>query len=226
MSHAVTMPHEAFRASPLLLAVLTLSLIALSPLASARATEPSPGGGAVVEAPVESHAPGCTCEEHAAPAPRPRNKRTFKGDVSRGWVHVGGGFGATVADVDKRYSVRSGRFTVGGGKYVPFFYGGGGLEITGSEFDPIKLRGVGYAGFAPPIPVFHPMVGIRVGGGHHLTVDGMKPHVLIGPQAGFILRRFDARAPGIRVMLDAGVEWRFVERRPASELMLTFAAVF
>lgn len=204
----------------------TLTFTLTLGLASAQATEPGLDGGAV-EVPTESHTPGCSCDEHAPEdKARAERRRTFKGDVSRGWIHVGGGFGATVADVEKRYSVRSGRFTAGVGKYVPFFYGGGGLEITGSEFDPIKLSGVGYVGLAPPIPVFHPMVGMRFGGGHHLTTEGMKPHVLIGPQVGFILRRFDASAPGLRVMLDAGVEWRFEERRPASELMLTFAAVF
>ncbi len=147
------------------------------------------------------------------------------GDANMPWFHIGGGFGATVVDVDKRYSVRTGRFVVGGGRYVPFFYGGGELQVSGSQFDPVKLTGVAYAGLAPPIPVFHPMVGVKIGGGHHLTVDGMKPHLHVGPQAGFILRKYDGR-PGIRFMMDGGIDWRFREGRTTAELMGTVSAVF
>jgi len=148
------------------------------------------------------------------------------GDANMPWFHVGGGFGATVVDVDSGAAVRTGRFAVGGGRYVPFFYGGGEFQLSGSEYEPVKLTGVGYIGLAPPIPVFHPLLGVRIGGGHHLAKGTtMLPHLTVGPQAGFILRKFDGKV-GLRFMMDGGIDWRFKEGKTTAELMGTLSAVF
>lgn len=158
-------------------------------------------------------------------AERPRPDRTLRGDLNRGWFHVGGGFGATMIDVDDQLAVRSGRIVLGGGRYVPFFYGGGGVELTGHQVEPLKVTVVGNFGLAIPVPVFHPMVGIRLGGGHHLSDGELRPHLTIGPQAGFILRQYDGKL-GLRMMLDAGIDYRIEERETNSELFVTFAMVF
>lgn len=160
-----------------------------------------------------------------ARAERPRPKRTLRGDLNRGWFHVGGGFGATVIDTDSQLAMRSGRVVIGGGRYVPFFYGGGGVEITGHQAEPLKITAVGNLGLAIPVPVFHPMIGIRAGGGHHLSDGELKPHLTVGPQAGFILRQYDGKV-GMRMMVDAGVDYRIEERELNSELFITFAMVF
>jgi hypothetical protein len=147
------------------------------------------------------------------------------GDANKAWFHVGGGFGATVVDADSRTAVRTGRFVIGGGRYVPFFYGGGELQVSSSPYEAVKLTGVANFGLAPPIPVFHPLLGVRIGGGHHLVKDTMLPHLTLGPQVGFILRKYDGRI-GLRFMMDAGIDWRFREGKTTSELMGTLSAVF
>jgi hypothetical protein len=156
---------------------------------------------------------------------RHRAKRTLRGDLNRGWFHIGGGFGATVIEPESNLAVRSGRFVLGGGRYVPFFYGGGGVEITGHELEPFKLTGVAYLGLAIPVPVVHPLIGLRVGGGHHLSDGEMRPHVSVGPQAGIIVRQFDGKV-GMRVMVDAGIDYRIEEREIDSEFFITLAMVF
>lgn len=149
------------------------------------------------------------------------------GDANKPWFHIGGGFGATVVDVDERAAVRTARFVVGGGRYVPFFYAGGEFQLSGSSYEAVKLTGVGYVGLAPPIPVFHPLIGVRIGGGHHLAPkgDALLPHLTVGPQAGFILRKFDGKV-GLRFMMDGGIDWRFKEGTTTAELMGTLSAVF
>ncbi|MCP4869389.1 MAG: hypothetical protein GY898_11805 [Proteobacteria bacterium] len=149
------------------------------------------------------------------------------GDANKPWFHVGGGFGATVVDLESRTAVRTGRFVVGGGRYVPFFYGGGEFQLSGSSYEALKMSGIGYVGIAPPIPVFHPLIGVRVGGGHHMSQKGdtLLPHLTVGPQAGFILRKFDGKF-GLRFMMDGGIDWRFREGTTTAELMGTLSAVF
>ena len=91
--------------------------------------------------------------------------------------------------------------------------------------EPLKIPAVGNLGLAVPIPVVHPMIGIRAGGGHHLSDGELKPHLTIGPQAGFILRQYDGKL-GLRMMVDAGIDYRIEERETHSELFVTFAMVF
>ena len=158
-------------------------------------------------------------------APRSRAPRRAPGRVSQGWFHLGGGFGATVVDPSTRISEMTARGVIGGGHSLPFLYGGGELQLTGRRTEPLKLTGVGFVGLTAPTPVFRPQFGLRAGGGHHIAERALLPHVVVGPQVGFTLRGA-GRRPGLRVMVDAGLEYRFEERELNSELMLTFSALF
>ena len=118
-----------------------------------------------------------------------------------GWRHVGGGFG-----------------TAG-------LYGGGGLEVSGNSATLISASAVGFAGMALPIPVVHPLIGVKVGAGGHLDREGPGPQVSVGPQAGFILRPYDGNL-GLRVMFDVEVVIKPTKLVVAPQAMLTFAGVF
>ncbi|GEM_PF-2558706 len=152
-------------------------------------------------------------------APRPRRK-----DLTSGWRHIGGGFGtAWVPSFDA--ATPMGRFELGAGGYTVGLYGGGGIEIAGSSATPISASAVGYAGMAVPIPVVHPLVGVKVGAGGHMDHQGAGPHVSVGPQAGFILRPYD-RNFGLRVMFDVDIVIKPTKGEVAPQAMLTFAGVF
>jgi hypothetical protein len=204
------------------LAVIAVFLLALYGFAEAQAAE---GQADEAEEPEVRQEHRRTRAEPRAKAERQRPGRTLRGDLNRGWFHLGGGFGATVIDMDDQLAMRSGRVVLGGGRYVPFFYGGGGVEITGHQAEPLKITAVGNLGLAIPIPVFHPLVGLRVGGGHHLSDGELLPHLTIGPQAGFILRQYDGKV-GMRMMVDAGIDYRIEERETNSEIFVTLAVVF
>ncbi len=151
------------------------------------------------------------------------NKRPRTG-MTRGWRHVGGGFGtAWVPAFDA--ATPMGRFELGAGGYTIGLYGGGGLEVAGSSATPISATAVGYAGMAVPVPVVHPLIGVKVGAGGHLDHQGAGPHVTVGPQAGFILRPYDGDF-GLRVMFDVDVVIKPTKGEVAPQAMLTFAGVF
>ena len=133
--------------------------------------------------------------------------------------------GAVLADPEEARTESAGRFLLGGGVYNLGLYGGGEMAVSGQASSPLRLTAAGFFGLAPPLPVLHPMVGIRVGGGHHLRRGQFRPHFSVGPQAGFILRQFDGR-PGLRIMVDAGIEHSFSEAKTQAEFFLSLAAVF
>ncbi len=162
-----------------------------------------------------------------------KRRRTVLGDLSSRWFHVGGGAGM-VADPLTQQSTLAGRFTLGGGAYTIGLYGGGSMEVTGSPLTTPSLSAVGNVGVAIPVPVVHPMIGVRGLVGVHAKRDSLgaalglgplAPHVGAGLQAGFIIREFDGR-PGVRVMVDGGVEVRPDEGTVRPDLFVTVAAVF
>ena len=112
-------------------------------------------------------------EPEPAPDPDPEKKGArLIGDLNSGWFHLGGG-GAAQAGFTTTEGLTSsispaGRFTIGGGGYTFFLYGGGGMDLTFSTLAPLQLTGVGYVGIAIPLPVLHPLIGIRGGGGFHV----------------------------------------------------------
>jgi len=163
-----------------------------------------------------------------------KRRRTVLGDLSSRWMHVGGGAGFVV-DAVTREAGFAGRFVLGGGGYTIGLYGGGGMEVTASALSSPSLSGVGFFGVAIPVPVVHPMVGLRGHVGLHpklmaqstalLGFGAPAPHVGAGLQAGFIIRQFDGR-PGLRLMVDAGVEYRPDEGSIRPDIFVTLAAVF
>jgi len=160
-----------------------------------------------------------------------KRKRTVLGDLSSRWFHVGGGAGMIVDPLTQQSSM-AGRFVLGGGGYTIGLYGGGGMEVTGSAITSPSLSGVGYFGVAIPVPVVHPLVGVRGHVGLHPKVAGlaaggapMAGHVGAGLQAGFIIREFDGR-PGLRLMVDGGVEYRPDTGQVLPDAFVTLAAVF
>lgn len=176
-------------------------------------------------------------ESHGDTTAEPRTRvkkrrRTLIGDLNSRWFHIGGGAGV-IADPLSQQGSMAGRFILGGGAYTIGLYGGGGMEITGSGFTTPSLSAVGNLGVAIPVPVVHPMVGLRGLVGLHATkaaFDGdgtgvLAPHIGAGLQAGFIIREFDGR-PGLRLMVDTGVEYRPDTQTVLPDAFVTLAAVF
>ncbi|MEE2829352.1 MAG: hypothetical protein VX498_09200 [Myxococcota bacterium] len=156
------------------------------------------------------------------PAPIPKTPTFFpKGS----WVHVGGGLGTVAGEVGDNRTASAARFVAGGGAFNHGFYGGGEVSVTGSKLEPFELTGAGFVGAAIPIPVFQPMIGVRAGAGQHLIEGELRPHLNLGPQLGFIARKAAGR-PGLRLMVDLGVDYGIEERQVTPELFVTVAAVF
>jgi len=120
----------------------------------------------------------------------------------------------------------AGRGVFGAGAQKKFFYGGGEVALTSSESELIDLTAAGFVGLTLPTPGLQPMVGIRAGAGHHTTLDDtFSPHLVVGPQLGFIARRPGSRQ-GVRVMADVGFDYGIQEKRISPEFFVTFSAVF
>ncbi len=131
------------------------------------------------------------------------DKPTYLKDSTRGWFHIGGGFG-----VLPQSAFPGGLFDVGVGFYTFAFYAGGGLQMAFSDTFGIRPHGQGYVGVHIPFPVFHPMFGAKISGGTSVRPDGVAPGVpsstlsmTVGGQAGFILRQFGG-GPGLQVMVE------------------------
>lgn len=207
-----------------------LSLLFLTPDAAASEVVAFPGEGDSTEAAPDGE-PSTTSE--AEPRARIRKRRrTLMGDLNSRWFHVGGGAGA-IADPYTGEGSMAGRFILGGGGYTIGLYGGGGMEITASGISTPSLSAVGNVGFAIPVPVVHPLVGLRGLVGLHATKAAfggagealLAPHVGAGLQAGFIIREFDGR-PGLRLMVDTGFEYRTDTQTFLPDAFVTLAAVF
>jgi hypothetical protein len=212
-----------------------LSVLAASPTTAATVTE-FPGEQSDADEGSRSNEDESKEDHGAAPrrASVRKQRRSVMGDLNSQWGHVGGGAGYVVDPLTRQGSV-AGRFTLGGGGYTIGLYGGGGVEVTGSALTTPSLSGVGFFGVAIPVPVVHPMVGLRGHVGLHPKLAAFSPgssgfgapapHVGAGLQAGFIIRQFDGR-PGLRLMLDAGAEYRPDEGTIRPDIFVTLAAVF
>ncbi len=149
--------------------------------------------------------------------------RTYVGDVNSRWFHVGGGLGAITPEYNP-YVAPVGRFVVGGGGYTFGLYATGGLEITGMEDMPLSMVGVGGLGVHIPIPVVHPMFGVKVGGGFASLPVGASPAFTIGGQFGLIVREFDGNV-GLRVCFEPSVTSYPMVGSFSREAFLTLALV-
>lgn len=213
-----------------LFAVLVGVILLFSSVASAAPVTSFPDDSDDDDAPVtvEDH-------EHAEVEARVRKqrRRSVLGDLNSRWFHVGGG-GGMIVDPYTQQASPAGRFVLGGGGYTIGLYGGGGMEVSASAITTPSLSGVGYFGVAIPAPVVHPLLGVRGHVGVHPNAQELStsrsalvvgPHVGAGLQAGFIIREFDGR-PGVRLMLDAGAEYRPSDGKVRPDVFLTAAAVF
>lgn len=159
---------------------------------------------------------------HARP---PRDDRRLSGDLSKKWFHVGGGFGGVGDGAVQGDGMPSLRFVLGSGGYTYFLYGGSELAVTTNQQTPFRIEGAGYVGMAVPIPVLHPLIGVRGAIGGHMHGDQFLPQVSVGPQTGFILRQYDGRL-GLRLMIDGGAQLRPIQQDVVPELFVTLAGVF
>ena len=141
------------------------------------------------------------------------------------WFHAGGGFGSVAGEAGDGESEAAGRAVAGGGGSIGAFYGGGEVALTGSESEPLDITAAGMVGLTLPTRAFQPMLGVRAGVGQHADGEGLSPHVVVGPQLGFLLRK-PGKRQGIRVMADLGFDHDISEKRISPEFFLTFSAVF
>ncbi len=155
-----------------------------------------------------------------------KRKKNYRGDANSPWFHVGGGVGLVQsADVFSEVgSVLAGRFVLGGGGYTYGFYGGGGVEISGHAYVPFAVHGLGMIGVHIPVPVVHPMFGLKIGGGVSFRGLEPEPEVTIGANLGVIIRQFDGIV-GVRIMVEPAAVVSVVSDSASAEVFFTFALV-
>ncbi len=187
----------------------------------------------------EEEAEDCPCEDVAAECEAPR-KKSYLGDANSGWFHLGGGVGAMAAD-NGRNKFTSGRFILGGGGYTFGFYFGGGMELSGTRAIPFELQGVMSLGVHIPIPVVHPMFGLKAGLGLAALPRGVDPYfsidvgmpdtghhaipsAMIGCQMGVMIREFDGNF-GVRLMIEPAIHYYPQLATKAREVFITAAFV-
>lgn len=140
-------------------------------------------------------------------APTAAEAGSYVGDTTSAWAHVGGGLGVmdmaliTTGGVEAGY-VPQARICLGGGGYTIGLFGGGGLDLTLTEALPFRIDAYGVIGVHIPIPVVHPLIGLKAGIGIG-AVPGLPPmpSITLGGHAGVIIRKFDKKM-GIRLNLE------------------------
>jgi len=191
----------------------------------------------VAEADVEAEP--CPCDDVAAECEAPK-KRSYLGDANSGWFHVGGGLGA-LAPGSGHTKLPAGRFILGGGGYTFGLYLGGGMELSGTRAIPFEIQGVASLGVHIPIPVVHPMFGIKAGAGLAALPRGVDPYFqidlglpdldhqpipsfMVGCQMGVMIREFDGNI-GVRLMIEPAVHYYPQIGARAREVFVTAALV-
>jgi hypothetical protein len=150
--------------------------------------------------------------------------RNYVGDANKRWFHIGGGVGAIEPEHTRGVSP-VGRFVLGGGGYTFGLYGHSGMELSGTARIPMEIQGVAGFGVHIPIPVVHPMFGVKAGiGAANIGGHGVSPSFMIGGQFGVIVRQFDGRI-GIRVMVEPAIHSYPLLDTKAREVYLTLAFV-
>jgi hypothetical protein len=144
------------------------------------------------------------------------------GEISKSYVHVGGGLGAGGGQ-DGAEPLLTGRANLGAGAYTIGVYGGGELALTFDPAVPLSAAAIGTVGVHLPIPVVHPLVGLRAGPGL-ARVDGANSFQwTLGGQAGVIVRAPGQRL-GLRLMVDADAV--FGKARPGGASLETGGGVY
>ena len=217
-----------------------ISLLATTP-ATADEAEVEVGATAVAEVEVGATAVAeeGACEDVGIEREK---KRSYVGDANSGWFHVGGGVGALVTEPG-HFRKPTGRFILGGGGYTFGLYAGGGMELSHTQLVPFELLGHASLGVHIPIPVVHPMFGLKAGAGLAVLPRGVEPwfeidtgmdalgirnkpipSFMLGCQLGVMIREFDGNV-GVRLMVEPAVHYYPQIGARATEVFVTAALV-
>lgn len=153
----------------------------------------------------------------------PAHAKSWIGDTTSGWVHVGGGGG--IADAPVPAPV--GRVSLGLGAYTIGVYAAFELDGSFRTDVPAHIAALGMVGIHIPTPVIHPMFGLRAGGGPAFVHGSVLGSAVAGGHLGLMIRQFDGQF-GFRIGFDAdaviindgGTPWAY------PEVVLTGAFVF
>ena len=144
-------------------------------------------------------------------------------DLARPFAYLGGGAGVRL-DTFRGHVEPLGKIGVGAGLYVPMLTLGGGADLTLMTAGRGMVEGFGNVGVAIPIPVWHPLIGFKVGAGLHWEPHGVGPHILYGPQVGWILRPW-TRQLGLRALVEALVQYYPGSQTTSQQVTFTLSLV-
>lgn len=163
-------------------------------------------------------------EGEAPPSEEPEEEKDeLLDDLCSPWFHVAGGGGVILSQLPGK-PLAAGRVSVGVGFYVPMLYVSGGLDYTPSEAMPLVFDGWAAVGAAIPVPVFHPLIGFKVGGGVHWSSHGWGTQLVYGPQVGWIVRGLNKKV-GFRAVIEPAVRWYPETSYGVPEVILTLGLV-
>lgn len=144
-------------------------------------------------------------------------------DLASPFLSIGGGVGVVIDPwIGKPQPM--GKVTVSAGFYVPMLYVRGGVDYTATSIMPFMLDGYAAAGVSIPVPVWHPMIGFKAGGGAHWSTHGWGHHLVYGPQIGWILRPYQKKV-GIEARLEALVMYFPESATSAQKVSFTLSLV-
>ena len=126
-------------------------------------------------------------------------------DVASPFLYVGGGVGVRL-DPWLGKAEPLAKIGIGAGFYVPMLYLGGGADLSLMSDSRGFFEGFANGGIAIPIPVWHPLIGIKIGAGVHWDAHGAGEHFLYGPQIGWILRAWQEQI-GLRAIIEPLVQY-------------------
>jgi hypothetical protein len=144
-------------------------------------------------------------------------------DLCSPFLFVGGGAGAILPHkpIQPEFTAR---LAVGGGFYVPMLYLSGGLDFSFRETITFMFDGWGAAGISVPTPVFHPLIGFKIGGGLHTFQGTWGPQLVYGPQIGWLVRGYNKKV-GFRAVVEPAVRYFPLSGTSTPEIVLTLSLV-
>ena len=144
-------------------------------------------------------------------------------DLASPYFLVGGGAGVVLSNqpISPEFV---GRIGVAGGFYIPMLYLQGGLDVSLRESIPLMIDGYAALGIAVPTPVFHPLIGFKVGGGLHLSKFGWDPQLVYGPQIGWHVRKYNSKV-GFRAVVEPTIHYFPISQSSVPEIVVTLSLV-
>ncbi len=144
-------------------------------------------------------------------------------DLASPYLYIGAGAGGRFDPYFGKIEPLA-KIGVGAGFYVPMLYLGGGADLTLQSEGRGFFEGFGNLGISIPVPVWHPLIGFKVGGGLHWDSQGHGTHLLYGPQVGWILRPYQKQL-GLRAVVEALVQYYPGSQTTTQQVTLTFSFV-